>query len=129
MRPKRTLPQARFVANQALTSLADEKLAGRFRHWRGVSGRRYIFSLYAPECCPPYDDAVLIVAMRSADGLSRIAMICDTGSLPDLALVRARDVAATPGESVECHIHLLAASRAERDAVINDLLPVDTARD
>ena len=112
---------ARSAASQALTSLANEKLAERFRHWRGASGRRYIFSLYAPESCPAYDDAVLIVALKAADGLRRIAMICDTGSLPELALSRACKAAAAPGESVECHVHLLAASRAERAAVIEDL--------
>ena len=118
---KKDVAPERFAASQALTSLANEKLAERFRHWRGASGRRYIFSLYAPESCPAYDDVVLIVAMKAANGLRRIATICDTGSLPELALARACKAAAAPGESVECHIHLLAASRAERAAVIEDL--------
>ena len=119
--PNEDIAPERFAASQALTSLANEKLAERFRHWRGASGRRYIFSLYAPESCPAYDDAVLIVALKATNGLRRIATICDTGSLPELALARACKAAAAPGESVECHIHLLAASRAERAAVIGDL--------
>jgi hypothetical protein len=120
-----TTAPARIIANLPLASLADEKLAGRFRHWRGASGRRYIFSLYEPESCPAYDDAVLIVAAKCPGGLRRIVTICDTGALPELALARAREAAATLDESVECHIHLLAASRDERAAAIEDLRPAD----
>jgi hypothetical protein len=117
---------ARLAAGQALTSLANETLADRFRHWRGASGRRYIFSLYEPESCPAYDDAVLMVVLKAADGVRRIAAICDTGNLPDLALSRACEAAAAPAETAECHIHLLAGSRAERAAVIEDLLSAAT---
>lgn len=124
-RPAETGPPARILANQALASLADEKLAGRFRHWRGASGRRYIFSLYEPESCPAYDDAVLIVAVKCTAGLRRILTICDTGPLPELALARACEAADASDESVECHVHLLAASHAERAAVIEDLRPPD----
>jgi hypothetical protein len=125
MHPIETDAPSPAVDNQALASLADEKLAGRFRHWRGASGRRYIFSLYEPESCPAYDDAVLIVAVKFPGGVRRIMTICDTGSLPELALARAHEAATESGESIECHIHLLAASRDERAAVIEDLRPTD----
>jgi hypothetical protein len=49
--------------------------------------------------------------------------IADTGALPELALARAIEETATLACSVEFHVHLLAASREERAAVIADLSP------
>lgn len=114
---------ARTIANAELAALAGEALAGRFRHWRGWSGRRYVFSVYDPASCPAYEDAVLIVAAAGPDGERRIVSIADTGALPEIAVARARAIASSLATRVECHVHLLAASRAEREAAIADLRP------
>jgi hypothetical protein len=119
--PAATNAPVRRVDACELVSLAGETLAGRFRHWRGASGRRYVFSLYDASACPAYDDAVLIVAAKRQGEDRRILAICDTGALPELAVARAREAAASLGARVECHVHLLAGSRAERAAVIDDL--------
>ena len=111
------------VANAELAALAGEALAGRFRHWRGRSGRRYAFSVYDPASCPAYEDAVLIVAAVGPGGERRIVSIADTGALPEIAVARARAIASSLEARVECHVHLLAASRLEREAAIADLRP------
>jgi hypothetical protein len=113
----RTSPRA---ANKPLAALTDVSLAQRFRHWRGESGRRYIFSVYEPFACPSYDNAVLIVATRDDHGETRIVFAADTGALPDVALARAKEETSDLS-TVEFHIHLLAGSRAARRALIEDL--------
>ncbi|HLW91502.1 MAG TPA: hypothetical protein VKS78_09405 [Roseiarcus sp.] len=104
-----------------LAALAGGDLAERFRQWRGASGRRYIFSVYDRNACPTYDHAVLIAATVAATGERRIAFIADTGSLPDLVFGEAMEGGGIFDPSVEFHVHLLAASRAERVALIGDL--------
>jgi hypothetical protein len=111
--------RANFVNNRALSALAGDPLANRFRHWRGASGRRYIFSVYDLASCPAYDDVVLIVAAVARNN-RRIVFIADTGALPELTIERAKQMAAALNCPVEFHVHLLASSRAERAAVISD---------
>jgi hypothetical protein len=116
---ERAAPRA---ANQPLAALADASFAQRFRHWRGESGRRYIFSVYDPFACPSYDNAVLIAAARDENGEARVVFVADTGALPEIVLARAKEEIAA-FSAVEFHIHLLAASRAERAALMEDLAP------
>jgi hypothetical protein len=113
----------RLVDNRQLSVLAGDPLAGRFRHWRGLSGRRYIFSVYDQAACPAYDDVVLIVAVVDANEARRIVFIADTGVLPELTIASARKAAAAVEGDVEFHVHLLAGSRWERAAAIEDLVP------
>ena|SRR5579883_439717 len=113
----------RRVDNRELAALAGKALACRFRYWRGASGRRYVFSVYDPASCPAYEDVVLIAAAVTESGERRILSIVDTGALPELAVARARGIAASPATRIECHVHLLAGSRAERAAAIDDLRP------
>jgi hypothetical protein len=119
---------ARLVDNRELSALAGDSLAGRFRHWRGSSGRRYIFSVYDPDSCPAYDGVVLIGAAIDENNERRIIFVADTGILPDVALARAREKAAACDCAVEFHVHLLASSRRERAAAIADLSTSDHAR-
>jgi hypothetical protein len=119
---------ARLVDNRELSALAGDSLAGRFRHWRGASGRRYIFSVYDPDSCPAYDGVVLIGAAIDENNERRIIFVADTGILPDVVLARAREKAAACDCAVEFHVHLLASSRRERAAAIADLSTSDHAR-
>jgi hypothetical protein len=102
-----------------LSALAGSPLGGRFRSWRGRSGRRYTFSVYDPLSCPAYEQAVLIVAATGGDGERRIVLIGETGCFPDVALAKAARLQASYRE-IEFHVHLLARSRAERAVVIAD---------
>jgi hypothetical protein len=119
---------ARLVDNRELSALAGDSLAGRFRHWRGASGRRYIFSVYDPDSCPAYDGVVLIGAAIDENNERRIIFVADTGILPDVVLARAREKAAACDCAVEFHVHLLASSHRERAAAIADLSTCDHAR-
>jgi len=114
---------ANFVDNQELSALAGDPLAGRFRHWRGRSGQRYIFSVYDQASCPAYGEVVLAVAVVEANETRRIVFIVDTGVLPELTIARAKQAASAIEGAVEFHVHLLAGSRAERAAAIEDLHP------
>ena len=104
--------------NGPLLALADGALAQRFRSWRGVSGKRHIFSVYDAQSCPAYSDAVIIVATRSNDGERRIVFIGDTGCFPDVVLAKA--AAEFKGET-EFHVHLLATAPQDRRAAIADI--------
>jgi hypothetical protein len=106
---------------ESLAALADERLSPRFRSWRGASGRRYIVSVYEAGACPAYCDAVLIAAAVETDGRRRALALADTGVFPEPILSRARSSLADAAERVEFHLHLLAASPAERRAALDDL--------
>lgn len=89
----------------------------KYRHWRGRSGRSYVFSVYAPDACPAYEDAVVIVAARGK------ALACvDLGPLPEAELAGLRRRYAKQAD-VEFQIHLLADRSADRRALIADLTP------
>ena len=103
-----------------LRALAGEALAARFRSWRGASGRRYIFSIFDRQSCPAYEHVVAMIVTRDPDGERRIMFIGDTGCFPELALARAAKEIPVAGE-IEFHFHMLATSRAERNAMIADL--------
>lgn len=88
----------------------------KYRHWRGRSGRSYVFSVYAPDFCPAYEDAVVIVAAHG-----RVKACVDLGSLPETALGA---LGRAYGQAdVEFHIHVLADRSADRRALIADLSP------
>jgi len=104
-----------------LSALAGDALGARFRSWRGASGRRYVFSIYSPHCCPAYSHAVIILAAVDAAGDRTAAFIADTGCFPEIVLARAAANWTRGGAEIECHLHLLANSPAERRALIADL--------
>ena len=54
-------------ASAPLAALAGGALAHRFHAWRGRSGRRYIFSVYALGECPDYAGAVIAAVARDGD--------------------------------------------------------------
>ena len=112
------LPQAH---GEPLAALADQALSPRFRSWRGASGRRYIVSVYDPATCPAYCDAVLIAAAARPEGRRRPLALLDTGAFPEPILARARASPPPIAERLEFHLHLLAASPAERGAALDDL--------
>lgn len=107
---------AGLCENKGVYVAHEERFIARYRHWRGVSGRAYVFSVYAPDDCPAYEDAVVLVASRGK------ALCCvDLGPLPLAALERLRRRHWGPG--VEFQIHVLADRGADRRALIGDLTP------
>ena len=104
----------------ALSSPQDADMAERFWYWQGVSGRKYIHSVYDVDCCPPLPGAVYVGVKRA--GAMRIAVTVGR-FLPfwDKALPE-KDIARLERLGVdEVHVHLLAKSAELAEAVLQDL--------
>ena len=104
----------------ALSSPQDADMAGRFWYWQGVSGRKYIHSIYDVDCCPPLPGAVYVGVKRA--GSMRIAVTVGR-FLPfwDKALPE-KDMARLERLGVdEVHVHLLAKNAELAEAVLHDL--------
>jgi hypothetical protein len=86
-------------------------LGDRFRYWRGLSGRRYLFTLVAIETLADFPGAVGMLAERLPDGrlAAREVFEIAANSLPHS---RSGAVAL---------VHLLAVTEAERRRAVEDL--------
>jgi hypothetical protein len=105
----------------SLAALAGLPISSRFCSWIGLSGRRYVFSVYPASECPAFRDAVLLGAVRDMTGQRRAILVRDTGAFPEPVVARAQRDLKAFGPGVELHLHLLAASAPERAATIADL--------
>jgi hypothetical protein len=110
-----------FSEGEPLAALAGEELGPRFRGWRGASGQRYTFSVYAGTECPAYCDAVMMAVAVGRNGGRRIVAMTDTSGFPEPNVARLLRRGSEVADPVEYHVHLLAKSAAERDAVIEDI--------
>ncbi len=109
------------IRGAGLAALAETTLASRFCSWEGLSGRRYIFSVYSPAECPAFCDAVLLVAARDREGRRQAVSVYDTGQFPEPVLLEAKRALSPYAGALEFHLHLLAATPAERADVRADL--------
>ncbi|RBP16385.1 hypothetical protein DFR50_10526 [Roseiarcus fermentans] len=107
--------------SQVFAALSRTALARRFRSWRGVSGKSYVFTVYPASDCPAYCDAVLLAAAFDGDGARRVLAVLDTGAFPEPALARAERELGRSAEQLEFHVHLLSSSAADRRETIADL--------
>jgi hypothetical protein len=105
----------------SLAALAGTSISSRFCSWLGLSGRRYIFSVYQAAECPAFRDAVLLATVRDMMGERRVVSVWETGAFPEPVLSRAQHELRTFGPGVEFHLHLLTTSSAERRATVADL--------
>lgn len=114
------IPETHERDGPAAVATATE-FAGRFHYWRGLSGSRYLHTVFALEHCPELPDAVYVAARRRADGSRRALAIGRVAPIAGLTFTEAfrRDIAARGGD--EIHLHLLAASAKAAAAVIEDL--------
>ena len=121
------LPDRRPALNQPLIGLVGSDLSRRFLHWRGVSGRRYLFSIFplqraaSIDDAPRFHDAVVLAVVRDAAGDRRILVADETGALPDLFYASAELRGAVAAGANEIHVHLLAESVDGRAALLRDL--------
>lgn len=122
------LPDIRLdLAQHApLRSLAGSDLARRFQWWHGLSGRRYLVSIFSIagaglDACPRYDAAVVLAVRREADGRCHILCADETGCLPDLFFESAGFRAALAQGANEIHVHLLAEEAEARRVILSDL--------
>lgn len=106
-------------AAQATPVMGDQ--GPRFHFWTGASGKRYVHTVYSLFDCPPVGIANYVLVRREAKGHRRLLAIGrvshETATL-NLAEIRQRG--ASLGAD-EVHVHLLAASPQEAQAVEVDL--------
>ena len=107
--------------NAPLLTLAGDALGTRYRCWRGASVRRYVFSVYSPQTCPAYGHAVIMVVAVRPDSDRKIVFLADTGCFPEMELAKTSREWWIAGSGIEFHVHLLAATPADRRAVMADL--------
>ena len=98
----------------------EDIYARRYRHWRGESGRAYVFSIYSPAECPAYEDAVVIVAAK--DRPVEMLDCVDLGAVPEVRLAALRRSYAGFDRPLEFHIHVLAERAGDRRALIADIM-------
>jgi hypothetical protein len=55
-------------SGSSLAALEGMPISSRFCSWVGLSGRRYVFSVYPTSECPAFRDAVLLAAIRDIRG-------------------------------------------------------------
>jgi hypothetical protein len=105
----------------SLAALAGMPFSSRFYSWAGLSGRRYVFSVYSALACPALCDAVLLAAVRDGTGRRSVVSVRDTGAFPEPVVATAQRELRAFGPGLEFHLHLLAMSAAERAATVADL--------
>jgi len=110
-----------FREDEAVYLAGEDLFQRKFRHWRGRSGRFYVFSAYDPRECPAYEDAVLLATPRRGGESGALACV-DLGSLPEARLSELLRLFADRLDEVEFQIHVLAERQVERASLIADLI-------
>jgi hypothetical protein len=105
----------------ALAALAGMPFSSRFCSWTGLSGRRYVFSVYPASACPAFCHAVLLATAREGPGRRRVVCVRDTGAFPEPVVARAEREFRGFGPGLEFHLHLLPSSPTDRAAAVADL--------
>jgi hypothetical protein len=109
------------IHGASLAALAGMPLSSRFCSWVGLSGRRYIFSVYPASTCPAFRGAVLLAAVRDMTGQRRVILVRETEAFPEPVVAKAQRELRAFGPGLEFHLHLLAASPADRAVTVADL--------
>ena len=105
----------------SLAALDGMPISSRFCSWIGLSGRRYVFSVYSSGECLAFRDAILLAAVRDMTGQRRIVSVRETGSFPEPVVAEIQRELRAFGPGLEFHLHLRATSPKERAAIVGDL--------
>ena len=97
-------------------ALAAAGIRSRFHVWRGISGHRYLTTVYEAGQAPAYEGAIIVLARREGD--VRLAVWAGRSPASPRALAR---LAQMKGAE-EVHIHLIAEDEADRTAAEADLM-------
>ena len=95
-------------AEGALAALEGMPISSRFCSWVGLSGQRYVFSVYLASECPAFRDAVLLAVIRDMTGQRRVVSVRETGVFPEPVVEKAQRELRAFGPGLEFHLHLLA---------------------
>ncbi len=106
-----------------LPSLRANDLRDGFYAWHGASGRRYVASVFpfnsraADAGLPAFEAFILIPVVRDGPARRpRAVLAVEWGSARQRAVAEA-----IAGGVDEWHVHLLGATRGEREAIVADL--------
>jgi hypothetical protein len=94
-------------------------LAERFRYWKGVSGRRYLFSAVPEDTLESLSNVVVVMAAHGPSGEPRAAWV---GEIDARGRRRGRPLVPNRSQRIAAFVHFLAFSDAERQAVVEDLI-------
>ena len=120
-------PETAVEGDAPLAALRGSDLSRRFRHWRGASGRRYLFSVFpvdSPgllERCPRFDLAVVLAVQHGPEDRRDILHLDQTGTVPEMFFAGSQLGAAVAMGANEIHVHLLAENAEARMAILDDL--------
>jgi hypothetical protein len=95
----------------------------QFWYWRGASGRKYIHSIYEPSNCPPLPGAVYVAVKRLGKTRAAVAVGRFNNVLDKARQAEERLRLFRLGTD-EIHVHLLAKSADDADAIYRDLQAV-----
>ena len=108
---------SRRRATAPLMALAGHALSERFHCWRGASGRRYVATVFAGAAPPDaFSGALVLAVQRLPCGARALVEMADSGDGFAAFAARSRSRGAN-----EWHVHLLAATPAERAMAMRDL--------
>lgn len=108
---------------EAASSQLDigQPLAQEFHFWQGLTGQRYVHTVYSLIDCPELPEANYVMVRREADGRRTVLRIGrTTGNAPSLNLAHVRHCAAKLAAN-EVHVHYLAETLTEQISVERDL--------
>ncbi|ACB97118.1 hypothetical protein Bind_3561 [Beijerinckia indica subsp. indica ATCC 9039] len=123
-------PRARLgsLTNAPLGALAGGTLASHFHGWKGLSGQRYVCSIFPIVQddplggLPDFSVGIALAARRGETGHYRLVRIFEFGWRDEIFLGHSRDIEMSLAQGAdEWHIHLLAGGVQERRATIADL--------
>jgi hypothetical protein len=109
------------VREERLRTTAGVRGALELSSWRGRSGRRYVVGVHPLSASEIFElaNAVILAVRRDGDGAARLI---DLATVGERGRSRAAWVAAVCAQgATEMHVHRLAATDAERRAIIDDL--------
>ena len=115
-------------ADEPALVCAEAAFAQAFHYWRGISGLRYLNSVYSLIGCPALPQANYILVRRYDDGRREALAFGQTkDDTATLNLAHLRHEGAKRGAN-EVHIHLLAATAEARLEVETDLAAAHVER-
>ncbi|MFN0218310.1 MAG: hypothetical protein ACKVP4_05795 [Hyphomicrobium sp.] len=119
---------AKFSPSAApISALAPIEPGSRFHFWTGASGKRYVHTVYGLLDCPPLDGGNYVLVRRGDRAVRDVLAIGRlTNETATLNLAEIRQRAAMLGAD-EVHVHLLAATAHEAQAVEVDLKSAEFA--
>ena len=117
----RTTQDNASVAGNEPASLDFGVIGHEFHYWEGLSGTRYLHSVYPLQLCPELPKANFIIVRKGVNGACVPLAIGQThDDAMSLNLAHIRHTAAQLGGN-EIHIHVMTNSAKERENVELDL--------